>query len=406
VTETPVGAGLSFNNLFRAELRADPYPFYNRLRTLDPVRWDPYRKVWILSRAADVACVLGDSRFSPRWELQPTSLPESERAPLGAYASIARLMLFSDPPHHTKVRSYVGQAFAAFLAGAALRRRIQGIADALCDGLSRGNSVDAIREFALPFPFEVICEMLGIPPAHRIRVRGWSDDMGKLISLRWDEVPAGFRGYHQLTSYLEDLGARRRVTPEADLISLLFAEESQSNPRPSDGDLIANCLLLLTAGHLTTTNLIGNGLLALIRNPEQLNRLRHEPQLIVSAVEELLRYDSPVQITARVARDDVEIGGRRIGKEQTVYLMLGAANRDPERFAEPDRLDISRRDNRHFAFSHGPHYCLGAALGRLEGQVALTTIIRCFPNLRLEPSELEWDRNPTIRSLRSLPLAV
>jgi cytochrome P450 len=395
-------AGLSLNNLFLPEFRADPYRFYHRLRSRDPVRWDPQQKLWVLTRYADVAGVLTDARFSSeRWARDPVWLPQQERAHLGrAYLALQKELLFSDPPGHARLRARVGRAFAGFL-GDGLRAHIQRLAHGLLDAVHPQGGMDAIPEFAYPLPFLVMTDILGIPPEHRAQVRKWSDAHGRLASLRWDWLREGLRGFQQLLEYFRALVIERRARPAGDLISVLAASECPEDG-PGGDALLANCALLLTTAHETTTNLIGNALLNLLRHPDQLQRLKEEPDLVPSAVEELLRYDSPKQGTSRFAREDLELAGKRIARGQTVFLLLGAANRDPEQFPEPDQLDLARHDNRHLAFARGIHYCLGAELARLECQVALSAILEHFPGLRLAEVALDWHPNHIIRGLKSL----
>jgi cytochrome P450 len=395
-------AGLSLNNLFLPEFRADPYRFYHRLRSRDPVRWDPQQKLWVLTRYADVAGVLADARFSSeRWARDPVWLPEQERAHLGrAYLAWQKELLFSDPPGHTRLRARVGRAFARFL-GDGLRSQIQRLAHGLLDAVHSQGGMDALREFACPLPFLVMAEILGIPPEDRVQVRKWSDAHARLTGMRWDWLLEALRGFQQLLEYFRALAVERRARPKGDLISVLAAYECPEDG-PCGDALWANCALLLTAAHETTTNLIGNGLLNLLRHSDQLERLKKEPDLAPSAVEELLRYDSPMQGTSRFARDEVELAGMRIARGQRVFVLLGAANRDPEQFPEPDRLDLARRDNRHLAFARGIHSCLGAELARLEGQVALSAILDRFPGMRLTEAALDWHPNHIIRGLKSL----
>jgi cytochrome P450 len=223
------------------------------------------------------------------------------------------------------------------------------------------------------------------------------------MTMRWDQLPAAITGFRRVKEYFHNLATERRANPGEDLISALATAESGSDAINHD-DVLANLAFVLGAAHVNTTNLIGNGLLALLSHPDQLRILKEQPALLASAVEELLRYDSPVQIIARLSRADIGIGGKRIVKGQLAFFMLGAANHDPERFAEPERLDLARPDNRHVAFAPGLHYCLGAALGRLEGQVALATLLRRFPLLRLVNTRLQWHRNLVIRGLKALPI--
>jgi cytochrome P450 len=300
------------------------------------------------------------------------------------------------------MRGLVGRALAGWV-GAAMRPRVERLVHGLLDAVGDRGGMDVVADLAYPLPFLVMADILGIPPEDRGRLRVWSDAHAKLISLRGDELLTGLEGFHHLRAYFRAAAAARRESPGDDLISALVVAEGCGDA-PCSEELLSNLALVLTAGHETTTNLIANGLLALLAHPEQWQALRDDPSLTAVAVEELLRYESPVQMTSRVAREDLDIAGRAVERGQTVVLMLGAANRDPEEFANPDGLDVTRRDNRHVAFSSGGHHCLGAALGRLEGQVAFGVVLRRLPGVRLELRRLEWHRNPSIRSLKSLPV--
>jgi cytochrome P450 len=260
-----------------------------------------------------------------------------------------------------------------------------------------------MQDFAGRFPFLIIADLMGILLEDSERLRVCSEIHGQLVTLRWDLLLAAVQALKPMLEYFSRLASERRANPGTDLMSALAAMQNRSDA-PCSEAVLANCAFLLTAGHLNTINLIGNGTLALLRHPHQLRLLREQPTLLPSAVEELLRYDSPAQIIMRVAQEDAVIGGKRIAKGQRVFLLLGAANHDPERFAEPDRLDLARQDNRHLAFAPGTHYCLGAALGRLEGQVAIATLVQRFPRLRLVDAPLEWHRNLVIRGLKALPV--
>jgi cytochrome P450 len=261
--------------------------------------------------------------------------------------------------------------------------------------------MDAIEDFACQLPFFVMADLMGIPAEDQDQLRKWSDAHGQLITMRWDQLLPALQGFRQVKEYFRGLVEQRRARPGTDLISALIASEIR-NDTPSAEDVLANMAFILMAAHMNTTNLIGNGLLALLRHAEQRRAFQERPGLVASAIEEILRYDSPVQMITRQAREDLEIGGKKIAKDQVVFLLLGAANRDPARFAEPDQLNLARTDNRHLAFAPGTHYCLGAALGRLEGQVALATLFQRFPNVRLAVAPMDWHRNLLIRGLKAL----
>ncbi len=369
---------------------ADPYPYYRALRESDPVHFDARRRSWILLRYGDVERVLrGDSRFSAeQGQGPPTS------------------MLVSDPPRHTRLRTLVNKAFTPRTVRQ-LRPRIEAIVDDLLDALAGREEIDLIAEFAYPLPITVIAELLGVDPERRDFFRAESQKIARNIGPSADPY-AGVRaaeGRGQLMRYFDDLIARRRAAPRDDLVSAIVQAEERGDLL-SHAELRSMLLLLLVGGHETTVNLIGNGLLALLRHPEQLERLRDEEGIERQAVEELLRYDSPVQYTGRIARADVEIGGKEIRAGERVRVILASANRDPDVFADPDRLDLTRDPCHHLAFGWGVHYCLGSELARLEGEIALPAIVRRFPRLRLAEETLRWRPTAVMRGLEALPLSV
>jgi cytochrome P450 len=395
--------GLQYNPLDPA-VRANPYPLYHLMRADDPVRPSDFLPdVWVLLRHEDVSAVLHDRRFSSN------NFIEGGRTLAGAEVELGlldrRTMLTSNPPDHTRLRGLVSKAFTPRMVEG-LRPRIQQIVDTLLHEVASRGRLDLIADFAYPLPVTVIAEMLGISPDDRERFRRWSDDVIVTIEplVPTEDLERAGRSAAELQRYFEQVVAQRRRSPGTDLMSALIAAEEQGD-RLSQEEMYATCVLLLVAGHETTKNLIGNGMLALMRHPDQLQLLCDDPSLIDSAVEELLRYDSPVQSTIRFALEDVEIGGKTIAGGQMVVLSLGAANRDPEAFPNPDRLDIRRAENHHLSFGHGLHFCLGAPLARLEGQIAITTLLRRMPGLRLDAEEPEWLPSLTLRGLASLPLS-
>jgi cytochrome P450 len=320
---------------------------------------------------------------------------------------LPRSMLFQDPPDHTRLRALVSRAFTPRVVEG-LRPRIQQVVDEIIDRALDARSMEVIGDLAYPLPVTVISEMLGVPAGDQESIRGWSADIARsldAIGLQVDPdiVERGRAARRAIGDYFRQLLPERRRHPRNDLLSLLIAAEEQGD-KLSEGELLSTCILLYIAGHETTVNLIGNGLLALLRHGDQLRRLREEPALAASAVEELLRYDGPVQRTARFTTVDVEIGGRAIDKGAMVVTVIGAANRDPAQFPEPDRLDLGRVDNRHVAFGFGIHFCLGAPLARLEGQVALGTLARRLPALALATDAVEWRESQVLRGLKALPV--
>jgi cytochrome P450 len=408
MTET-IHDPLSMVNLLRPDILSDPYPFYHRLRAADAVHWDAEMGYWVLTRYADVVAALRSPQFSSvrAGQSEADWLPPELHATLGPVArAIMRQMLFLDPPDHTRLRGLVNRAFTP-RAVDAMRNRIQGIVDDLLDGIlaSGQGRLELIEDFAYPLPAIVIAEVFGVPPEDRDQFLAWSADFGLLIDEIKSEDAAmrAMYGVAEFIAYFRRIIDERRSRPKDDVLGALIEAEEQGD-RLSDDELMGNCILLLAAGHGTTTNLLGNGLLALLRHPEQLALLRDNPEVAPSAVAELLRFDGPVQITGRLATADVEIDGRQIRAGQAVTMSLGAANRDPEQFPDPDRLDLTRPDNRHLAFGYGIHFCVGAPLARLEAEIAFGSLVRRLPGLRLDAAELTWDSSIVFRGLTRLPL--
>lgn len=397
--------------VFTARLLENPYPTYQQLRTEVPVYADMATGEVLVTRYRDVLTVLKHPQVSSRG-LVDSGIPIPKpllRLMRPVRSLLARQMLFSDPPDHTRLRSLANRAFTPRVVQT-MRGRIQEIADGLLDRAEGGGTIDLIQDFAVWLPLLVVAEMLGVPTKDRARFKTWSDDLalfigGSTLPIHLVMLRAG-RGVFGLRRYFTRLvRRRRRAAPGDDLLGALLAAEERGDSLTED-ELLANAILLLAAGHETTTNLIGNGMLALLRHPDQLELLRREPDLMDSAVNELLRYDTPVQWTGRRASADLEIGGYRVKVGQTLAVGLAAANRDPAQFPEPDRLNIERAENAHVSFGHGIHFCLGAALARLEGRIALETLLRRYPEMRLLEEAPRWQQNFTLRGLRSLRVAV
>ena len=378
---------------------ADPYPYYSRLRTEDPVHIGR-RGVWILTRYDDVALVLRDLRFGRKAFTAAMGASSADPADSGMGVS----MLFQDPPDHTRLRALVSEAFTPSLVPA-LRQHTRQVADALLDRVRDAGAMDLIADFAFPLPVYVISEILGVPAADRDLFRQWSLDIARGL----DSPPASpafernAAAQVEITAYFRALIAERRKCPQTDLVTRLIAAETAGD-RLTESELLDLCSLLFFTGHQTTINLIGNGILALLRHPMELRRLRDHPGLLPGAVEELLRYDSPVQRTGRMANTSVEIGGKTIPKGAVVLAMLGAANRDPAKFPDPARLDIARRENRHLAFGSGARFCLGAPLARLEGSIAIGTLLRRLPELALTSRRASWRNSAEVRGLQEFPV--
>ncbi|GIW40318.1 MAG: cytochrome P450 [Candidatus Binatia bacterium] len=388
---------------FHPEFRRDPYPFYRRLREEAPVYFSPVFRGWILSRHADVERVLRDPRFSVEREradfFRKLDLLGGVRPEFAE--ALRRNLLMLDPPAHTRLRRLVSQAFTPRRVEE-LRPKVEALVEELLDRMARHDEVEFIESFAYPLPVAVIAELLGVPTEDRDRFKTWSDALTAVLDPL--QAPDGLgpaeRAFAELSEYFRHALETRRREPRDDLLGVL-ARADESGDRLSEVEILSLCMLLLAAGHETTTNLLANALLAFARFPGEARRLRKDPSLAPLAVEECLRYTSPIQLTDRVALEDLEIGGHRIRKHQLVGLLLAAANRDPEIFPDPDRLDVTRDPNPHLAFGQGTHFCLGAHLARLEAQIALPALFRRFPDLHVDP-RVEYRRSMVLRAPASL----
>jgi cytochrome P450 len=399
---------LSMLNVLRPDILPDPYPFYHRLRAADPVHWDAPMDWWVLTRHADVVAALRDPRLSAvRADQNVEWLPDSMRETLGPVVkAFAKQLLFIDPPDHTRIRSLVNKAFVPRVVEG-MRGRIQSRVDELLDAVQEAGQMDVIADLAYPLPVVIIAEMLGVPPEDHEQFRYWVDGFGTIleaINPSPEELIGALQSVAELMDYLRGIVARHRASPRDDLLQALVDAREQGKALGED-ELLINCILLLAAGYGTTIHLIGNGLLALLRDPAALAALRDDPSLIDVAVPELLRYDGTVQATGRITTADLEIGGTPIAAGQHVVAILGAANRDPAQFSAPDRLDFGRKDNRYVAFGYGIHFCVGAPLARLEGGIAINTVLRRLRGLHLATDALEWQPSLFFRGTASLPVA-
>ncbi|KYK47572.1 cytochrome [Bradyrhizobium liaoningense] len=398
------GGGPLFNPLSPDFIR-DPYPYYDRLRTLDPIHVTPFGQ-FVTSRHAEVSLVLRDKRFGKDFVERSTRRygPEIMNEPV--FRSMSYWMLQADPPDHTRLRGLVVKAFTARRVED-MRPRIQQIVDeAIAAVIDRGH-MDLIEDFAFRLPVTIICDMLGIPEEHREVFYKSSRDGGRLLDpvpLSAEEIKQGNAGNLMAQMYFQQLFELRRRTPGDDLITQLVQAEEDGNKLTNE-ELTANIILLFGAGHETTVNLIGNGLLALHRNPDQLALLKARPELMEGAIEEFLRYDSSVQMTGRVALEDVDLGGAKIPKGESVLCLLGSANRDPAVYPDrPDRLDVTRPNVKPLSFGGGIHFCLGAQLARIEAEIAIATLLRRLPDLRIDDVENpEWRPTFVLRGLKRLP---
>lgn len=395
---------LSLYHLLDPEVLANPYPLYHRLRREDPVHWDPYLHAWVVTRYADVLTVF--QRFSAQRTPTPEQLTTLGLASLAPLAQVmVRQMLFLDPPAHARVRGLASQAFTPRRVER-LRSHIQDITHSLLDAVRDKGQMEMIADLARPLPAIVTAELLGVPISDWRQLTAWSADFAQVLGNfqhNPERAPQVLRSLGEMTAYFQAAVAQQRVHPREGLIGALLTAEVDGD-RLSEEEVVANTIVTMVGGQETTTNLIGNGILTLLRHPEELERLREDLSLLPPAVEELLRYESPSQHTARLAPEDVVLGGKLIGKRQAVIAVMGAANRDPERFAEPDRLDLGRQDNRHVAFAWAAHFCFGAPLARIEGQVALEAVLRRMPGLRLAGGPLQWRENLGLRGLTALPV--
>jgi cytochrome P450 len=396
--------------VFSGEILQDPYPTYARLHEEGPLHYvDVGSKwaVWSIFSHAECSSIAKDPRLSAkRAQQQLLALPLSRQAEFSELARMLGLwLIFMDPPEHTRLRKLLNKGFAP-AAVEGLRPQVAAIVDRMLTPLQHGSAVDLMREFANPMPVRIILEMLGIPQELRDTFVDWSRAIA-LFRGSPDRTVEQAKGAQdaliELTEFFRKTVAERRRKKGNDLISLLIDIEEEGEVLTEE-ELYAQCIALLFAGHETTRNLIGNGMFTLLQHPEETDELRESSEMIRTAVEELLRYESPVQFTARVLKEDIEVCGQRIPKKWTILCMLGAANRDPKKFEEPNRLNLKRLNNEHLAFSAGPHFCIGAQLARMEGQIAIMNLLRRFPKMKLAGPRPEWASTFGFRGLKSLPV--
>jgi cytochrome P450 len=378
----------------------DPYPLYHRLRAEAPVYFDEQSGSWVVTRHADVAAMLRD----PRFVAQKPQFNEPEFERLQQVSE--RWMVLLDPPAHTRLRQLVNNAFSPRIV-ANLGPHIEELVDQMLDRVQSAGSMELIEDLAFPLPVSVIAHLLGVPPDRHEDFKRWSEALAFLSEppgvATFEDLEQTNHAMVEFTGYFKVLVEEKRRVPGEDLLSALISAEQQGE-RLSLDDVIANAVLLLFAGHETTVNLIANGVYCLLRDPDQLASLRQNPDWIKGAVEEFLRFESPIQTTSRELREDLTWGRHTLRRGEMVLLVLGAANRDPEQFRDPDRLDIARTDNRHLAFGAGVHFCVGAPLSRLEAQIAIPALFRRMPGLRLPDEPPEWRRWESWRGLARLPL--
>ncbi len=401
------GSGaLSLYHLLDPEVLADPYPLYRRLRDEAPVYWDPYLHAWVVTRYADVSTVL--HRYKAARTPDPerlAALGMDELTPIAAV--MVRQMLFLDPPEHGRVRRLASAAFTPRRI-AHLRDHIRQIAEGLVDELGDGGRFEVMAGLANPLPAIVTAEMLGVPTADHGLLKSWSQDFAEMLG-NFQHNPGRakktLRAVEEMVAYFHAAVLQEADHPTEGLVNALVTAEVDGD-RLSEEEIVANVIVTMVGGQETTTNLIGNGLLTLLRRPDELARLRADPSLMPSAVEELLRYESPSQHTARLAPAGAVLGGKEIPENAAVIAVMGAGNRDPERFPDPDRVELGREDNRHLAFGWASHFCFGAPLARMEGQIAFETLLGRFPELSVADEAISWRPNLGLRGLTELHVGV
>jgi cytochrome P450 len=385
----------------------NPYALYERLRTEEPVCWDPFLKAWVVTRYDDVVVVLSDQRFSAVRTPSPQDLASLGLGKLSPIAEVlVRQMLFMDASAHTRIRSLAAKAFTPRRVEQ-LRPHIQHIVDELLRAVEPSGCMDVVADLAGPLPQIVTAELLGLPRSDCPLLKAWSADFAQVLG-NFQHNPDGasriLRSVEDMTRYFAEKVQERRVSPADGLIDALMSAEVQGE-RLTDQEVIANAIMMMVGGQETTTSLIGNGTLILLERPDLLEQVRGDPALLPSAIEEFLRFESPIQHTARMAAVDIELGGKQIRQRQAVIAVLGAANRDPAQFPDPDRVDIRRQENRHLAFGWAAHFCFGAPLARVEAQVAFSSMLRRLPGLQLTTDRLKWQGNLAYRGLTALPVA-
>jgi cytochrome P450 len=395
-----------------ADFLKDPYPYYKELRETDPIFWSEDGKYWLVTKYAHADLILRDMRFGKRNTFLGTGggvAKQAVRCLVGAafpVATAANSMLIQNPPDHTRLRGLVNKAFTPKMVEQ-MRSHIQEIADELLNKVQNKGKMDAVADFAFPLPVTVIAEMLGIPSADRQKFKRWSNSMVALLEpgARMVVLPGALAARSALIAYLRPLIEQRRKKPQEDLISSLVQAEEEGS-KLTEAELLANIVLLLIAGHETTVNLISNSILGLLTNPSQMQLLKSKPELMRGAVEEFLRWSSPVQIVRRFAMEDVVLDGKTIKNGESVVVCVAAANRDPEEFPNPDKLDVARSNIKHLAFGVGIHHCLGFALAETEGEISVGTLLRRMPDLQLamDPSNVEYKRPIALRGPKRLPI--
>ena len=396
-------------NPFNAEFKANPYPYYDYLRTPDPIHWGMLGG-WVITSYADAKAILKDPRFDEApmpdsFRKKSQYLAKKERDLEALILASQHWLFFLNPPDHSRMRGLVAKAFKS-QSLQKMSPEIQAIANRLILPFKAEGNLDIVNNFANLLPIRVIMKFLGLPEQDEHFVRGWVRDIFSIFdplnSLHkceeMNQISLEFR------DYLQDQINQKRKRPQSDLITALV-EVEDGGKKLTDEEIISSCMMLAAAGEGTTASIIGNSILALLSHRDQLELLQQQPNLINKAVEELLRYDSPTQLVLRTARETLEIAGKTINKGDFIILCLGAANRDSQQFVDPDRVDLLRSDNQHIAFATGIHFCLGAALARVEVPIAINSLVQQLPNLQLAINKVEYHDNVVTRFLKSLPVA-
>ncbi|MGM0874696.1 MAG: cytochrome P450 [Bacillota bacterium] len=388
-------------SLTSSEFISNPYPFYDKLRSINPI----YRGIslkypgWYVTGYEEAVSILKDSRFKNRIPLPETSQKYEQLKNIQN-----DMMLFKNQPDHKRLRMLVSKVFTPRMVED-YRPYIKETVNELLDQVQEKKRMDVVSDFAFPLASLVIAKIIGVPAEERYQFREWAVSLIQTIDFTRSRktLANGNDTTIKLVDYFKELIKKRKHNPQDDLISMLIKEEQQGD-KLTDEELLATCILLVIAGHETTVNLISNSLLSLLNHPEQLIELKEKPSLIEIAVEEFLRYESPTQMTARIASEDIEMNRTTIKKGEHVYILLGAANRDPKKFINPNIFDITRNPNPHLAFGYGIHFCLGSSLARIEAQIAIHTLLQRMPNLQLATSNPQWRKLIGFRSLTELPI--
>ena len=393
---------MSMLQMLDADVHADPYPFYAKLRESEPVRWDAYLHTWVITSYAECVTVL--SKYKAGRTPTPDQLDAMGLSALGPYAELMlKQMMFMDAPAHARLRALCSVAFTPRRVEM-LRGGMQAIAEDLLDAVAGRGEMDLVGEFAELFPAMATTALLGIPAGDHPRLKVLSTSFSELMG-NFDHEPERLQGsivsLQKLQRYFQETIDEQKIRPREGLITTLLGAEIDGS-RLADEEIIANLVLVLVGGFEESTNLIGSGMLTLLKNPESLAQLRENPEAVQAAVEELLRFEAPSQHTGRVAAEDLSLGGMPIRQGDSLMVVLAAANRDPLRFLEPDRLDLTRQDNRHLSFGWAAHYCFGSPLARMSAQIAFNTLVRRLSGISLAEDAPVWRENIALRGLKRL----